>query len=175
MMAIKIRPKKAVSMVPEPEPGERKAAAMPGTAKAKKSEPKPAPKSKPAARAKAKAKPAAKAKPTRKAVAQPVAKLPKKKAKKKDREMSARKSAMSRKGLSLSGRKLRSCLCGCGGKTADFFMRGHVNRLRGWLKELAQGGGKPTDYMSAELAKALGPWTPKGKGVVPSKSYVDLR
>lgn len=67
------------------------------------------------------------------------------------------------------------CLCGCGGKTARYFVPGHDARFKGWLNKIKKGEGKPSEFMPASLVRALGPWKDKGDGRVPSKSYRDLR
>ena len=67
------------------------------------------------------------------------------------------------------------CLCGCGELTAYTLCRGHIQRIRGWLLRLRAGEGSPKEVgMSAELARKLGPWKPKGDGLVPTKDYDSL-
>ncbi len=67
------------------------------------------------------------------------------------------------------------CLCGCNGKTNNTFLRGHVQRVRGWLLRIKAGEGLPKKVgMPAELARALGPWKKWKTGLVPSKDYAKL-
>lgn len=67
------------------------------------------------------------------------------------------------------------CLCGCNGKTNNTFLRGHVQRVRGWLLRIKAGEGLPKAVgMPAELARALGPWKKSRTGLVPSKDYSKL-
>lgn len=67
------------------------------------------------------------------------------------------------------------CLCGCGGRTDFTFLRGHVQRVRGWLVRARAGEGQPTNLgMPLALAQKLGPWKKKGDGLVPSKKYDTL-
>lgn len=85
-------------------------------------------------------------------------------------------AAPAKKAAKVNGEEvLNDCICGCGGKTGKFFVPGHDARFKGWLSKIAKGEAKPSDLMPATLAKALGPWTTKGDGQVPTKSYRDLR
>lgn len=36
-------------------------------------------------------------------------------------------------------KKVRDCVCGCGGETTGYFMPGHDARFHGWIKKLADG------------------------------------
>lgn len=90
---------------------------------------------------------------------------------------SKRKSA-AKKGPVTDARSLRQfkCLCGCKKPTANFFLRGHIKRFRSQLEAVKAGTTKPESAFGAELAKAMGPWKPVGKGFKPTTTdYVKLR
>jgi hypothetical protein len=84
-------------------------------------------------------------------------------------------SKKARKAKGNGAAKDLACLCGCGGKTARYFVPGHDARFKGWLAKMLDGKSAKEVGMPAAVEKALGPWAETGKGVKPSKGYKDLR
>lgn len=63
------------------------------------------------------------------------------------------------------------CLCGCGGKTEKFFLRGHVFKYNKYLGEIARGEAKPSTHFPPEQIEAMGPWlNTKAGGKKPTTS-----
>ena len=68
-----------------------------------------------------------------------------------------------------------ACLCGCGIEVTGYFKRGHVSKFHGDLRRIARGENTPIRILGRSVAGRLGPWSAFGDGMIPSKTYRDLR
>jgi hypothetical protein len=66
--------------------------------------------------------------------------------------------------------KTNDCKCGCGGKTASWFIPGHDARFKGWLLKIERGQQKPEDLMTPEVRQSY-TWRKKGNGLIPTTNY----
>lgn len=67
--------------------------------------------------------------------------------------------------------RTNNCMCGCGGKTAGFFVPGHDARYKGWMKKVARGEMTPEQLPNGIAANYAWKKTTDGKGKYTTKNY----
>lgn len=76
-----------------------------------------------------------------------------------------------------NGATTHPCLCGCGNKTKNYFLRGHIKRFRMHLRAIKAGVSTPEKLFGKKLAEAMGPWKKnKAGGLIPAvNSYANIQ